>query len=161
WAVLGVLLLQLAQVPSQARADAGKPLTWAADAEGGAPYIFKDPQNPAQNIGFEVDIAAALARQLGRPIQFKQYEFNSLFSGLKRGDFDFSMHGLEASPHRRKRFRCSRPYYLYKLQFGTRKGEPRFRTLEECKGRKDLTVGTMEDTAAERLLDQMGIPKKI
>ncbi len=27
------------------------PLRWAADAEGGAPYIFKDPENPEQNIG--------------------------------------------------------------------------------------------------------------
>jgi len=31
--------------------------TWGADAEGGAPYVFVNPDNPNQLIGYEVDIA--------------------------------------------------------------------------------------------------------
>jgi polar amino acid transport system substrate-binding protein len=137
------------------------PLLWAADAEGGAPYIFKGPNNPQQNIGYEVDLAAALAKELGRPIHFKQYEFSRLFSGLERGDFDFAMNGLEITPDRRKKVHFSRPYYLYKLQFVTRAGERRFSNLEECRKRGGVVIGTLEDTAAERLLDQLGIKKKI
>src|SRR6476620_6948361 len=76
-------------------ADEPKPLIWAADAEGGAPYIYKDPEDRQRNIGFEVDLAKALARELGRPIVFKQYQFHSLVSGLQRGDFDLAMNGLE------------------------------------------------------------------
>ena len=30
-------------------------LHWGADAEGGAPYVYPDPQKPEQLIGFEVD----------------------------------------------------------------------------------------------------------
>ncbi len=138
-----------------------KPLLWAADAEGGAPYIFKDPKNPAQNRGYEVDLAALLARELGRSIEFKQYEFSSLFSGLERGDFDFAMNGLEITPDRKKRFLFTRPYYVYRLQFVTRAGERRFASLEECQGRVDVVVGTLQDTAAERLLDRLGIAKRI
>lgn len=140
---------------------ARRPLVWAADAEGGAPYIFKDPDHPGQNKGFEVDLAAALALELGRPIQFKQYEFSSLFSGLERGDFDFAMNGLEVTPDRKSRVRFSKPYYLYKLQFVVRSGEQRITTLQDCTGRADLVIGTLEDTAAERLLDKLGIKKKI
>jgi polar amino acid transport system substrate-binding protein len=138
-----------------------QPLVWAADAEGGAPYILKDSNHPGQNIGFEVDLAAALAKELGRPIRFKQYEFSSLFSGLQRGDFDFAMNGLEITPDRKKRVRFSKPYYLYKLQFVVRAGEKRFTSLQDCPGRADLVIGTLEDTAAERLLDKLGIKKKI
>jgi polar amino acid transport system substrate-binding protein len=136
-------------------------LVWAADAEGGAPYVFIDPDHPQQNIGFEVELAAALSRELGRPIQFKQYEFSSLFSGLERGDFDFAMNGLEITPDRKSRVRFSKPYYLCKLQFVVRAGEQRLTTLKDCEHRNDVTVGTLEDTTAERLLDKLGIKKKI
>ena len=36
--------------------------------------------------GFEVDLRDALARELGRPIEFKQYAFDTLFAGLERGE---------------------------------------------------------------------------
>src|SRR5947209_18644027 len=89
----------------------GNALTWAADAEGGAPYIFKDPDHPEKKIGFEVDLSDALAEELGRRIVFKQYAFNSLFPGLERGDFDFAMNGLEVTPERKEQVRFTKPYY--------------------------------------------------
>ncbi len=67
------------------------PLRWAADAKGGAPYVFRDPKAPGRHVGFEVDLAEALQEELGRRIEFVQYAFKSLVSGLKRGDFDFAM----------------------------------------------------------------------
>ena len=39
----------------------GQELVWAADAEGGAPYTFPDPRDLSHIIGFEVDLANALA----------------------------------------------------------------------------------------------------
>jgi len=36
-------------------------LIWGADAEGGAPYIFPDPNDPEKYIGFEVDLAQAIS----------------------------------------------------------------------------------------------------
>ena len=32
-------------------------LRWGADAEGGAPYVYPDPQRPEQLIGFEYELA--------------------------------------------------------------------------------------------------------
>ena len=40
-------------------------LRWGADAEGGAPYVYPNPQKPEQLIGFECDLAEALAAKLG------------------------------------------------------------------------------------------------
>jgi polar amino acid transport system substrate-binding protein len=155
-----VILVALASSCAGAQPD-DRPLIWAADAEGGAPYIFKDPKDPQRNIGFEVDLAEALARELNRRIEFRQYEFNSLFSGLERGDFDFAMNGLEVTPDRKKSVRFGRPYYIYRLQFVVRTDDPRFQKLEDCRGSKDITIGTLEDTAAYRLLKKLGIETKI
>jgi polar amino acid transport system substrate-binding protein len=78
---------------------------------------------------------------------------------LQRGDFDFAMNGLEVTPDRVRCLRFSRPYFVYTLQLVARADERRFQTLEECKA-LGAVVGTLEDTAAERLLDQKGIAKK-
>ena len=149
------------ELPQAADADAppAAPLRWAADAEGGAPYICKDPNDPNRYVGFEVDLAAALERQLGRRIQFVQYDFKSLVSGLQRGDFDFAMNGVEVTPDRVKALRFSKPYYVYTCNWSCKRltgGSRRWRTAR----RSGAVVGTLEDTAAERLLDQMGIKKK-
>ncbi|HEU4402662.1 MAG TPA: ABC transporter substrate-binding protein/permease [Candidatus Polarisedimenticolia bacterium] len=138
----------------------GAALRWAADAEGGAPYIFKDPKNPDRNVGFEVDLIEALSRDLKRPITFVQYDYKSLIPGIQRGDFDFAMNGLEVTGDRKTRVRFSRPYYVFRLQLVVRATDHRFESLEACKAAGCL-VGTLEDTAAERLLDRMGIAKKV
>ncbi len=144
-------LVQAADAPPDQR-----PLVWAADAEGGAPYVSMDPDHPGHYVGFEVDLRDALQREIGRPIEFKQYTFPELDSGLLRGDFDFAMNGVEATPDRQEHFRLSRPYYVYTLQLVCRRDDNRFQSLDDCK-RDGVVVGTMANTAAARLLTQKGI----
>ncbi len=66
------------------------PLKWGADTDGGVPYVFADPENPNKVIGFEVDLAEALAREIGRPIEFTLAKFENLLPSLDRGDIDLS-----------------------------------------------------------------------
>jgi polar amino acid transport system substrate-binding protein len=143
-----------------APAARGQVLRWGADAEGGAPYVFKNPDDPRTNIGFEVELAAALAKELGQQIEFHQYNYDSLVSGLERGDFDFAMNGLEVTPDRQERLRLSRPYYRYRLQLVSRADETRFFNLEQCKQAGGI-VGTLGDTAASRLLEARHITCKV
>lgn len=156
----GLLACVAWHTPAVADRSSDAPLRWAADAEGGAPYIFKDPARPETNIGFEVELAAALADELGREIDFLQYQFSSLVPGLLRRDFDFAMNGIEITPDRARVVRFSRPYYRYTLQLVVRADETRFATLEQCRAIGG-TVGTLEDTAAERLLDELQVDKRI
>ena len=130
---LTLAALVLSAAAAGATPPAARPLVWAADAEGGEPYVFRDPGDPDRHIGFEAELAAALAKELGRPVEFKQYDFKNLFIGLDRGDFDFAMNGLEVTPDRQDRVRFSRPYYVYKLQLVVRADEERFKTLRGCK----------------------------
>ncbi len=140
-------------------ATAQSPLRWAADAEGGAPFIFKEPRNVSRNIGFEVDLKRALERELGRKIEFVQYEYVKLTEGLERGDFDFIMNGFDITADRVKRVRFTRPYYAYRLELAVRADDHRFDTLAALKQAGGV-VGTLEDTAASRYLKRQRVRTK-
>lgn len=137
-----------------------RPLRWGADEEGGAPYVFRDPTAPGGLAGFEVDLVRALEKQLDRPIHFVHYEFNTLLQGVQRGDLDFAMNGLEVLPERAEVVRFSRPYYVYRLQLAARADDHRFSSLADLQGRTDVTVGTLDLTAALRVLTQRKIPTR-
>src|SRR5262245_27677928 len=62
-------------------------LTWGADAEGGAPYVFADPIEPTRLTGFEHDLAEALAAKLGLRAQMIQNSWDGLVPALQRANF--------------------------------------------------------------------------
>jgi polar amino acid transport system substrate-binding protein len=142
-----------------ARAQANKPLRWGGDTDGGFPYVFANPDNPNEVIGFEMDLIKALAKEIGRPIVFEQRTYESLLTDLERGDIDIAMNGLEITPKRLKRVAFTRPYYIYQLQLVSRADEKRFQNLDEAKA-KGLMIGTLGDTAAAELLAVQNVPYK-
>lgn len=155
------LLSALCVVALTADATAGgqgdqKPLRWGADAEGGLPYIFANPERLNEQIGFEVDIVRALEQELGRKIEFVQYDFKNLVEGLDRGDFDFAMNGLEVTEDRKEKVLFTRPYYHFRLQLAVRSDESRFDSLTGLKNFNGI-VGTLDNTAAWRYLNERGI----
>ncbi|MBI4677628.1 MAG: ABC transporter permease subunit [Elusimicrobia bacterium] len=128
-------------------------LRWGADAEGGAPYVFPDPRNPKRYIGFEVDIARALAGRLGVRPQMVQNSWDGLVSALDRGSFDIVLNGLEITPEHLGQIAMSRPYYAYTQQIVVRKGDGSMRRVEDLKG---LRVGVLSASVAQRILEGMG-----
>ena len=128
-------------------------LKWGADAEGGAPYVFPDPQKPERLIGFEVDLAEALARKLGVRAEMVQNQWDGLVPALKRGNFDIALNGLELTDEHRQQIAMTRPYYVYAQQIVTRKNTSGLARLEDLKGK---IVGTLSATTAQRLLDKLG-----
>lgn len=91
-------------------------LIWGADQEGGGPFVYPQPDNPQQLIGFEVDIANHIAVKLGVKAEFQQGQWDKLPDLLNRGDIDMVLNGIEWTHSRSKRFGCSLPYYIYELQ---------------------------------------------
>src|SRR5262245_49752908 len=126
---------------------------WAADAEGGAPYTFPDPRDPAKLIGFEVDLANALAMRMGRKARFVQNQWDGLVPGLERGEYDAVINGLEITPERAEKISFSNPYFYSTLTLTTRLDDSRIRTVQDLQGR---TAGTLKVTFAERYLENLG-----
>jgi polar amino acid transport system substrate-binding protein len=128
-------------------------LLWGADAEGGAPYVYPDPGKPEELIGFEHDLADALAAKLGVKARMIQNEWDQLIPALERGNFDIILNGLELTVENRQRIAMSQPYYVYAQQIVTRKETTGLRRMEDLKGK---TVGALSSTVAQRLLQAMG-----
>lgn len=128
-------------------------ITWGFDAEGGAPYVFHDPMHPSRLIGFEVELVEAIARELGVKVQYFQNAWDSILLSLQRGDFDIALNGIEITPEREQSVLFTRPYYVYAEQIVVRASDNRINRLEDLRGRK---VGTLYNTEAKRLLEEMG-----
>ena len=136
-----------------AQSSPAKPvLNWAGDAEGGAPYQLPDPRDPSKIIGFEVDIAEALAKRMGRSAHFVQNQWDGLVPGLERSEYDMVIAGLEITPERLAKINFSTPYYYSTLSLTTRQDERRIRKPEDLSGHR---VGTLKATLAQRYLNEM------
>ena len=90
-------------------------LIWGGDAEGGGPYVYPDPASPRTVVGFEVDLAQALAAELGVTAQFFQAPWDDLPSLLETNQIDVILNGYELTPARAARMASTSPYYVYRL----------------------------------------------
>ena len=117
-------------------------LRWGGDAEGGAPFVEADPSDPQKLVGFDVEIAGLIARELGRRPEFIQVAFNSLDQSAARGDFDIGLSGIEDTPARRSALAASVPYYRFTERLTVREADrDRYRTLADLRGRRVATLG--------------------
>jgi polar amino acid transport system substrate-binding protein len=141
-----LLLLALA-----APAAALPPFRWGGDAEGGAPFVEADPNNPAIVRGFDVEVAEQIAKGLGRRPEFVQVQFTAIDQSVERGDFEIGMSGVEDIPPRRAEHAATIPYFEFHEVLTVRaEDRDRFRSFADLRGRK---VGTLAGTMAyDRLL---------
>jgi polar amino acid transport system substrate-binding protein len=128
-------------------------LLWGADAEGGAPYVYPDPEKPEQLIGFEFELAEALASKLGVRARMVQNQWDQLLPALERGNFDIILNGFEITPEHQQRVAMSRPYFVYAQQIVARTDTEGLARMEDLKGRP---IGVLSSSVAQRLLEKMG-----
>ena len=128
-------------------------LTWGADEQGGEPYVFEDAGHGGALVGFEVDLADALARALGVRARFVQNDWTTLIPSLERGTFDIALNGIEVTPALAARVAFSRPYYRFSERLVARRGDGRVRDLASTAG---LRVGTLAGSLSWQLARDAG-----
>jgi len=149
--VLGLLL----SVAAHAVEPVPGKLRWGADVQSGAPFSYKSPEDPNKIIGFEAEIVEALGKELNLQPEFVQNNWEGLIEGLKRGDYDIVINGLEVTPDRAKEVAFSPAYYLTSEALAVRKSTNGVETLEDLKGKR---VGTLEASLAQRILKDQKFP---
>jgi len=110
-------------------------LRWGGDTEGGAPYMFQDPKDTTQVIGYEVEIIEAIAKKLGRKPVFVQNGWDNLIPGLQRKLYDVTLDGLEITPEHKQEVNFSIPYYATFLQLAVRRTTRRSKTWKTAEAR--------------------------
>jgi polar amino acid transport system substrate-binding protein len=137
-------------------------LQWGSDFVDGAPYVFKDPKNPANLVGFEVDIMKAVANTMGVTPRQIETCYGQLDQALAANNFDFVFNGWEATDERKKTQLFSDPYYRYGQQIVVRSDDPLY---SQYNATSDLslsvlygkTVGTGDGYRAATILQ--GFPQ--
>jgi len=128
--------------------------TYGSDQEGGGPYIYPDPKHPGRLVGFEVELADALAaelsRRFGKPLraQFFQGAWEQLPNLLRTGRVDTVLNGYEWTPERAAAMVATDPYYVYRLQLLARMGDARIDSLASLR-RGGFHLGVLAGSAAE------------
>ena len=72
------------------------------------PWVMKNKEGKL--IGFEIDIANQLAKDMGVKVKFKEYQWNKMIPALKKGEIDIIASGLSITPKRALEINFSRPY---------------------------------------------------
>jgi polar amino acid transport system substrate-binding protein len=133
-------------------------LIWGADAEGGGPYVYPDPANPRTMIGFEAELADALAGELGVKARFYQGPWHNLPSLLGTGLIDVVLNGYELTDSRAARMDHTRPYYIYQLVLLGRRDRKRLAGWDDLrKGAADgrmFKIGVLQASAAQLYLEK-------
>ena len=142
------MLIAIWMAVGLARLQAQGELRWAGDLQGGEPYVFRDPRDPSKLVGFEVELAEALAHRLAVRAHFVQNDWSNLVPSLERGDFDVILNGLEDTAALHGRILTSKPYFTFSEQLVVRKGA-KLRSLDQLAGHR---VGTLSASLAHQLL---------
>lgn len=141
-------------------------LQWGADYVSGAPYVFQDPSNPKILVGFEVEIAVAMAALMRIRQTMVEVCYANLEQALAGNQIDMVMNGWEKTPDREKTELFSDPYYRYGQQIVIRVGDTRFAGVNptDVSVLGGYTVGTGSGYLAETIMDNYNAtnpPKKI
>jgi polar amino acid transport system substrate-binding protein len=65
------------------------------------PITYKDP-GTNQNMGVDIDLGEAIAKELGVAIEWQDTEFAQIFSSLQTGRVDMALQGISDLPERRE-----------------------------------------------------------
>jgi len=136
---------------------------WGSTSQGGAPYVFQDPNNPQQLVGFEVEIADAIAKRMNIKAKQVETDYAQLEQQLKIRQFDVIMNGWEVTEDRKKTELFSQSYYHYGQQIVVKADDPRFssKTATDKLTLADLEGFTVGTGAAYKAADILASDSKI
>ncbi|AQG99019.1 cystine ABC transporter substrate-binding protein [Caballeronia cordobensis] len=106
------------------------------------PFNSKSPSG--ELVGFDVDIAKAVAAKLGVKPEFVTTEWSGIIAGLQAGKFDVIVNQVGITDARKQTLDFSPAYTYSNAQLIQRKDDTReFKSLEELKGKKlGVALGT-------------------
>ena len=118
-----------------------------------APFEFHSMVDGKDKIvGADVDLANAIADDLGVDIEFMDMEFNAVLSSLEQGKVDIAISGISATPERKKSFDFSDNYYNPPQKvIVNKKNADKFTSIDSLKGKK---VGAQKGSVQEDVVKQ-------
>ena len=99
-----------------------------------APWSFVDEND--ELMGFDVEVARAIAEKLGVEAEIIPGEWDGLFAGMDAGRYDMVVNGVEVTPERTEKYDFSDPYAYIRTALIVRGDNEDIKTFEDLKGKK-------------------------
>ncbi|MCV3303670.1 arginine ABC transporter substrate-binding protein ArtI [Leclercia adecarboxylata] len=125
-------------------ATAAETIRFATEASY-PPFESMDANNKI--VGFDVDLANALCKEIDATCTFSNQSFDSLIPSLKFRRIDAVMAGMDITPEREKQVLFSTPYYENYALFIGQKGK--YASIDALKGKK---VGVQNGTTHQKFI---------
>lgn len=139
-------------------AQANKTLTLATSPDY-PPYEFKDTAVSGNEIiGFDIDIAKYITKELGYELKVIGMDFNGLIPALQAKRADFVMAGMTPTAERKKNVDFSDLYYEAKNTIVANK-ESNLTKPEDLTGKKvGVQLGSIQQEAVKKMAGVQAIP---
>jgi polar amino acid transport system substrate-binding protein len=133
---LFALALAMAFAPALGAAD---PIRVATDATFPPMEFMKD----GKRTGFDIELIEAMARTIGRPVQWVDIDFKGLIPGLVANRFDVAASAIYMTDERRKVVSFTDTYFAGGLVVVVRRDNKTIKTPQDLAGKKvSVQVGT-------------------
>ena len=98
-----------------------------------APWTYHDETDKL--VGFDTEVASAIAEKLGVSVNFVEGEWDGLFAGLDSGRYDIVVNGVEETDERKIKYDFSAPYAYIKTALIVRDDNDSIKTFEDLQGK--------------------------
>lgn len=98
-----------------------------------APFSYHDASG--QLVGYDVDVARAVAENIGVRVEFVETPWDSMFAALEAGRFDVVANEVTINPERQAKYDLSEPYSVGEGVIVTRSGDDSITTLDDLEGK--------------------------
>ena len=148
------VLAMAALLAACGKKEAGKVLVMGTNAEF-PPFETRGGANGSEIVGFDVEVAKAIAAKVGLPLKIEDMKFDSLLPALSAGKVDLVLAGMTITDERSQNVDFSTPYYKATQVVLILAGSPIPQTKEDLKGVKiAVQLGTTGDGAAVEIAGQ-------
>lgn len=98
-----------------------------------APWTYHDENGTL--VGFDVEVAQAIAAKLGVTATFAETEWDGIFAGLDSGRYDIAANGVEVTEERARKYDFSTPYGYIRTALIVRGDNTDIQSFEDLKGK--------------------------
>ena len=114
-----------------------------------SPFSYHDQSN-GELVGYDVDVANAVADKLGKRAEFVEAPWDSIFAALGAGRFDVVANQVTTTPEREAEYSMSAPYAVGEGVIVTRAGDDTITSLDDLAGRTSAQTATANWTDVAR-----------
>ena len=151
------VLAMVALLAACGKKESVKYLVMGTNAEF-PPFETRGGEKGADVVGFDVEVAKAIAAKVGLPLKIEDMKFDSLLPALSGGKVDLVLAGMTITPERAQNVDFSAPYYKATQVVLLLAGGPIPEKKEDLKGMKiAVQLGTTGDGLAAEITGQENV----